>query len=132
MKKKPTKGISVDGGCSGNPGQAYYRAVDISTGEEIFRKNIGIATNNIAEFLALCHAIHYISTNKTYTEIYTDSTTAMTWVKNKKTKSTFKGKISLRLKKAEVFLNSIDYNSFSIKKWDTKSFGEIPADFGLK
>ena len=129
---KPTKGISVDGGSSGNPRLAYYRAVDIETGKELFRFNIGMATNNIAEFLGLCNAIYYVKQNNSAEPIYTDSKTAMTWVKNKKAKSSFsEPSINNRLKMAEDYLKTI--NDIDIRKWETKLWEEeIPADFGLK
>ncbi len=126
---KPTKGISVDGGCSGNPGQAYYRAVDVATGKELFRKNIGVATNNIAEFLGLCHALHDFPNEV----IYTDSKTAMSWVKNKKAKTTFSETgINNRLRAAEEWLKKSGVKMDNIVKWETKLYGEIPADFNLK
>jgi ribonuclease HI len=128
---KPKEGIAVDGGCSGNPGRAYYRAVDIATGKELFREEIGVATNNIAEFLGLCHAIHYVNTNKIKHPIYTDSRTAMSWVKNKKANSSFsENVIDERLRKAETFLRILNFSN--IRKWETKLWGEVPADFGLK
>lgn len=128
---KPNKGISVDGGCSGNPGLAYYRAVDIENGKELFRVDIGVATNNIAEFLGLCHAIFYARKNNIKQPIYTDSKTAMAWVKNKKAKTSFsESSINNRLRDAEGYLKTI--NDLDIRKWETHLFGEIPADFGLK
>lgn len=121
---KPTKGIAIDGGCSGNPGKAYYRAVDIATGKELFREDIGIATNNIAEFIGLCHAIR----NYPNSVIYSDSVTAMSWIKKKKANSSFDFP---RLKKVEDWLNSLD-SMPKIEKWLTKEWGENVADFGLK
>ncbi len=128
---KPTKGIAVDGGCSGNPGQAYYRGVDIETGKELFKYDIGEATNNIAEFLAVCNAIHYRNTLKEDLIIYTDSQTALAWIKNKRANSSYTNDyIEPRIKKAEEFLRKNKPNN--IQKWQTKTWGEIPADFGLK
>ena len=128
---KPTKGISVDGGCSGNPGQAYYRGVDIETGKELFKYDIGEATNNIAEFLAICNAIHYRNTVNSNLPIYSDSVTAISWVRNKKSNSSYTNQyIEPRIKKAEEFLKNNKFEN--IEKWITKSWGEIPADFGLK
>jgi ribonuclease HI len=128
---KPNKGIAVDGGCSGNPGQAYYRGVDIETGKELFRYNIGEATNNIAEFLAICNAIYYRNTMKLDLVIYSDSQTAIAWVKHKIANSTYSNEyIEPRIRKAEQFLKSNKFEK--IEKWITKSWGEIPADFGLK
>ena len=128
---KPIKGISVDGGCSGNPGQAYYRAVDIETGKELFKYNIGEATNNIAEFLALCNAIHYRNQTNSMLTIYSDSVTAISWVRNKKANSSYTNNfIAPRIKKAELFLKDNKFEN--IEKWKTKEWGEIPADFGFK
>lgn len=128
---KPIKGIAVDGGCSGNPGQAYYRGVDIETGKELFRCNIGKATNNIAEFLAICSAIKYRSIMKIDLPIYSDSRTALIWVKKKEANSTYSnGRIEIHIKRAEDFLK--ENRVSNIIKWQTKLWGEIPADFGLK
>jgi ribonuclease HI len=121
---KPKQGISVDGGCSGNPGKAYYRAVDIETGKELFKNNIGNATNNIAEFIAICHAIRDYPNSI----IYSDSITAISWVRNKKSNSSFHYP---RLEKIEGWLKTLDKMP-KIEKWKTKEWGEIPADFGLK
>lgn len=121
---KPIKGIAVDGGCSGNPGKAYYRAVDIETGEELFRRDIGVATNNIAEFIAVCHAI------RDYPDltIYSDSVTAISWVRNKKANSSYNYP---RLEDIEKWLKTLKKTT-RVEKWKTKEWGEIPADFGLK
>lgn len=128
---KPTKGISVDGGCSGNPGNAYYRAVDIETGEELFNVNIGIATNNIAEFLGACHALYYRNNKNLDLPIYSDSKTAITWIKNKKANTSYsESSINDKLRKAENFLKGL--KDVKILKWETSLYGEIPADFGLK
>jgi ribonuclease HI len=121
---KPTNGIAVDGGCSGNPGLAYYRIVDIATNEELVRKDIGEATNNIAEFIGLCHAM------KDYPNavIYSDSITAISWVRKKKPNSSFEYQGLLALK---FWLENLKKQP-EIRKWETKNWGENPADFGLK
>lgn len=121
---RPKEGVSVDGGCSGNPGKAYYRAVDIATGKELFRKDIGVATNNIAEFIGLCQAIRDYPDSV----IYSDSITAISWVKKKKANSSFDFP---RLEKVEEWLKILNKMP-KIEKWLTKEWGEIPADFGLK
>ena len=85
--KKPTKGIAVDGSTRGNPGPSEYRAVDLETGAILFSQKIGVATNNIAEFIALGHAILYCLQNDIRTTIYSDSQTALSWLKNKRVNS---------------------------------------------
>ena len=129
MNIKPIKGICVDAGTEGNPGPCFYRGLDLETGKILFEKQLGLGTNNIAEFLAVCHAIHYVNKHKLNTDIYSDSVTAIAWVRNKQHKSTFDGEVSKRLNKACEFLKN---NNIIIKKWLTKEWGEIPADFGRK
>lgn len=127
---KPTKGICVDAGTIGNPGICFYRGLDLETGKLLFEANIGMGTNNIAEFLACVHAIHYVKSNNIKLDIYSDSLTAIAWVKHKKVKTTFKGDILKRLLKACDYL--IENNTIQIKKWETTIWGEIPADYGRK
>lgn len=56
-----------------------YRAVDISTGKELFINHLGNQTVNIGEFLAVVEAVKYILENGYSPRIiYTDSVTAIT------------------------------------------------------
>jgi ribonuclease HI len=127
---KPVSGICVDGGTVGNPGPCFYQGVDLATGSKLFYQHLGEGTNNIAEFLAIVHAIYYCSKNDIEPNIWSDSKTAIAWVRHKNCNSTFNGDIKTRLVKACNYLNSI--NSVEINKWATKKWGEIPADFGRK
>ena len=130
--------ISVDAACSGNPGLMEYRGVFTHNKKEIFKKGpFKNGTNNIGEFLALVHGIALLkSKNKEDIPIYSDSRIAMSWVKKKacRTNITFdasnKDLLDL-IKRAEKWLKE---NSFKnpILKWETKAWGEIPADFGRK
>lgn len=129
MNNIPTKGICVDGSTSGNPGPSEYRGLDLETGEILFEEQIGNATNNIAEFLALCHAIHYCKKKNISPVIYSDSVTALAWVRNRQHRTTFKGEITERLNKACRFLMG---TNIIPTKWKTKEWGEIPADYGRK
>lgn len=53
--------ISVDVGCSGNPGIVEYKGVDTRTGEIIFYQGpISKGTNNLGEFLAIVHGLAYL------------------------------------------------------------------------
>lgn len=135
MAKKDIENcICVDAACSGNPGITEYKGVDPKTGEIVFYKNVGWGTNNIGEFLAIVHALALFSKKEPKKTIYTDSMTALSWVKQKKCKTTLK-KLSPELKnyliRAEIWLKSNTWTT-PIKKWDTKNWGEIPADFGRK
>jgi len=129
--------ISVDAACSGNPGLMEYRGVATATSEVIFKQGpFQLGTNNIGEFLALVHALALLKQKKIKVPIYSDSETAMAWVRNKKHKSKLlpneKNKnIFDLLERAEIWLknNTIEND---ILKWETKYWGEIPADFGRK
>ncbi len=129
--------ISVDAACSGNPGAMEYRGVETASKKELFK--IGPfkqGTNNIGEFLALVHGIAYLKGKKLNTPIYSDSKIAMNWVKLKqcKTKLTSTKEntdIFDMMRRAEKWLRENEYNN-PILKWETKAWGEIPADFGRK
>lgn len=130
--------IAVDAACSGNPGRMEYQGVDTKTKELIFHQGpYEDATNNIGEFLALVHGLSYLQRNGHHeTPIYSDSVTAMAWVRNKKAKTilehTPKNQIIFELiERAEHWLKTNTYKN-PIIKWNTEVLGEIPADFGRK
>ena len=80
--------IAVDAACSGNPGMMEYRGVDVRTGYQIFHLGpLEQGTNNIGEFLAIVHAIALFYKNNPSITIYSDSKTALSWIKNKKAKT---------------------------------------------
>lgn len=130
--------ICVDAACSGNPGILEYRGVDSKNGKEIFRQGpFNQGTNNIGEFLAIVHGLAWLKTNKNnYTGIYSDSRTALKWVRDKKVKTKLQPsnqnkKLFNLIERALIWLKTHDYDN-PILKWDTESWGEIPADFGRK
>lgn len=57
---RPTVGIATDGAHSTKERLTRYRAVDLSSGLELFNHSIGNKTNNIGEFLAIIEAVKYI------------------------------------------------------------------------
>ena len=76
--------ISVDVGCSGNPGIVEYKGVDTRTGEVLFYKGpISKGTNNLGEFLAIVHGLGYLQQLGSSKTIYTDSVTALSWIRKK-------------------------------------------------
>jgi ribonuclease HI len=133
-----TPSISVDAACSGNPGAMEYRAVWTTDKSEIFHFGPVLhGTNNIGEFLAIVHALAMLKNqNDNSTPIYSDSLTAISWVKNKKAKTLLKqdkstAKLFELIARAEKWLVNNKYKN-PILKWETSSWGEIPADFGRK
>jgi ribonuclease HI len=130
--------ISVDAACSGNPGLMEYQCVETFSKKLIFHQGpFEQGTNNIGEFLALVHALAMLQKlNNDHTAIYTDSVTAMSWVRNKNVKTNLalssKNKVLFDLiGRAENWLKNNKFQN-KIIKWNTESWGEIPADFGRK
>ncbi|HUR30073.1 MAG TPA: ribonuclease H family protein [Saprospiraceae bacterium] len=130
--------ISVDAACSGNPGLMEYRGVLTSDKTEIFHFGpVKNGTNNIGEFLAIVHALALLQKQKDQkTPIYSDSRTAMSWVKHKKAKTLLKKDRSNSdlfdmIHRAEVWLKNNEWKN-PLLKWETSDWGENPADFGRK
>ena len=129
--------ISVDGASSSRGGMSEYRGVFTHNAKEIFRKGpFPDGTNNLMEFLALVHALSLCKRDGVTLPIYSDSRTAISWVRKKEIKTTKK-----RTKKNEELFDLIDRalmwlkdNNYQNKilKWETKVWGEIPADFNRK
>lgn len=129
--------IAVDAACSGNPGRMEYRGVDVRSGIQLFHVGpFEDSTNNIGEFLAIVHALAMCKKQGISTTIYSDSLTALAWVRNRATKT----KLKPTQRNAKTFellnraLNWLAHNTYDnrVVKWKTEEWGEIPADFGRK
>ncbi len=129
--------ISVDAASSGNPGIMEYRGVDTKSKKQLFIQGpFAEGTNNIGEFLALVHGLSFLKKHDSERIIYTDSRTAMSWVRkkicNSKLERNVKNKPVYELvDRAVTWLKENDYKT-TIVKWETKAWGEVPADFGRK
>ena len=72
---------------------------------------------------AIVEAIKYIIDNDFQPKvIFSDSTTAISWFKNKRTAS---GKRNARLMKAEIYLRAMAYwvDEIKVVKWDNRAWG---------
>ncbi len=129
--------LSVDAACSGNPGVMEYRGVSTATKNEIFHQGpFPEGTVNIGEFLAIVHGLSYLKKHNLPIPVYSDSMTAIKWVKDKKantklTRNQKNEELFILVERAENWLRTNSYNN-PILKWDTASWGEIYADFGRK
>lgn len=127
----------VDAACSGNPGRLEYRGVYTHTGKEIFRRGpYAHGTNNVGEFLAIVHILNLLKKMGMNQPVYSDSETAIVWVKQKICKTQLKPternqELFKLISRAEIWLAQNE-NHNEILKWDTHAWGEIPADFGRK
>lgn len=129
--------ISVDAASSGNPGKMEYRGVDTKTKQQLFIQGpFDEGTNNIGEFLALVHGLAFLKQKNSARILYTDSRTALSWVKKKKcnTKLERSSKNKSLFQLVDRAVDWLNKNSYAttIVKWETKAWGEIPADFGRK
>lgn len=132
---KPTKGIVVDGACSGNPGVGEYRIFDIATGKILFAsQQFEDSTNNQMEFLGLVHALALLSKQRRSETVYSDSQTARAWVrdcKNGSSHATTNETLKEQLNRAVNWLRE-NRNHCPVEVWRTREWGENNADYGRK
>ncbi|MCH5235491.1 MAG: ribonuclease H family protein [Muribaculaceae bacterium] len=128
---------AVDASCLGNPGKMEYRGVNLKTGEVLFQVGpFEDATNNIGEYLAIVHAMALMAKKGEWHNIYSDSRTAMSWVRKRKHNSKLQltsknAKVLELLARADFWLQNHRFPGV-VRKWETERWGEIPADFGRK
>ncbi len=128
---------AVDAAWNTKTGDMEYQGVDLQTKTLVFRKGPFFdGTNNIGEFLAIVHALALLKKHNSDVPIFSDSKTAISWVKakkaNTKLESTTKNAELFELiERAEAWLKDNNYKN-KILKWETKWWGENPADFGRK
>ena len=129
--------LSVDGACNSRTGQAEYRGVMTQNAYEIFKMGpFADGTNNIMEFLAIVHALGYCKQNKLLLPIYSDSRNAILWVdkkqvRTKQERTPNNEHLFNLIERAVKWLHENKYPNL-ILKWETKAWGEIPADFNRK
>ena len=129
--------LAVDAACSGNPGVMEFRGVIADTGTQVFHRGPYVdGTNNIGEFLAIVLGLAYLKINNLPWALYSDSKTAISWVRQKqcKTKIEWNNRnqdLLLAVRAAEKWLHENTWTT-PIYKWDTEHWGKIPADFGRK
>jgi ribonuclease HI len=137
-KDIPLGSVVVDAACSGNPGDMEYQGLDLFSGQTLFHKGpFKKGTNNIGEFLAIVHGLAYLKhKGDKQSFLVSDSKIAISWIRQKKcnTKLHFdyrNQELKQVLDRAMKWLheNTIDTR---IILWDTKKWGENPADFGRK
>ncbi len=129
--------LSVDAACNMATGDMEYRGVDTETAKEIFRQGpFKDGTNNIGEFLAIVHGLALLKQQNSDLPIYTDSMTAISWVRRKQANTTQEhtksnAKLFEMISRAEKWLRENTWKN-RLLKWETHVWGEIPADFGRK
>ena len=128
--------LAVDASCCGNPGPMEYRGVYLKQGREVFHFGPIHGTINIGEFLAIVHALALLKQHDMKMTIYSDSQTAITWVKHRRCNTTLERTAKTErlfsiIGRAEAWLKKNEIEC-PIRKWETDKWGEVPADFGRK
>jgi len=128
--------LSVDAAYSSKTGIMEYRGVWTDSGEIYFHEIFSVGTNNIGEFLAVVHALAKMKSEGLEKDIYTDSNTAISWVRNKRVNSGMNYSSSTKylwsvISRAENWLKDNEYKN-QVLKWKTKDWGEVFADFERK
>lgn len=129
--------IAVDGAWDNTTGLVEYQGVYIKTGEVLFHVGpLEDGTINMVEFLAIVHALALCKQWHWTIPIYSDSKIALGWINEKKARTNHSlseknKKLFEMLARVEKWLKSNTYEN-ELLKWETKAWGENPADFGRK
>lgn len=129
--------ICVDGAWNTVTNVTEYQGVIYPQNSKLFHAGpFSAGTNNIAEFLAIVHALTICQNNPSFKVIYSDSKTAISWIKNRKAATKIahtdaNNQIIAILRRAEEWLIKNTYQ-VPVLKWETAAWGENPADFGRK
>jgi ribonuclease HI len=129
--------IAVDGAWDNTTGLVEYQGVYLKTYEVLFHVGpLEDGTINIVEFLAIVHALALCKQMHSKVPIYSDSKIALGWIKDKKARTNHQPseknkKLFEMIARAEKWLENNTFEN-PILKWETKAWGENPADFGRK
>ena len=136
---KPTlPSICVDAACNGAPGKLEYRGVYTDTEDQIFRFGpFPDGTNNVGEFLAIVHALTWLTKHEKQLPVYSDSENGIAWVYTGQCRTKLKhtarnAPLFVMIRSAENWLAENELDDNAVLKWDTDLWGENPADFGRK
>lgn len=129
--------IAVDAAWDTSSGRVEWQGVHTKTRKVLFHQGpFEDGTINIVEFLAIVHGLGYCKQEKLALPIYSDSRNALGWVKDKVVRTNHgrseanKPLFNL-VDRALKWLKENEYSN-PLLKWETKAWGENPADFGRK
>ena len=84
VSKPIVDSICVEASCIGNQGNVEYSGVHTATRKVIFHKRpMSNGTKELAEFLAIVHALAHLNNQGRNIPIYSASETAILWVRSK-------------------------------------------------
>jgi ribonuclease HI len=108
------------------------------TEDEIFRFGpFPDGTNNVGEFLAIVHALTWLTKHGKQLPVYSDSENGISWVYTGQCRTKLKhtarnAPLFVMIRSAENWLAENELDDDAVLKWDTELWGENPADFGRK
>ncbi|GAB2536633.1 ribonuclease H1 domain-containing protein [Spirosoma aerophilum] len=129
--------LVVDAAWNTATGDMEYQGIYLATKQKLFLKGpYSDGTNNIGEFLAIVHALALLHQKNSNIPVYSDSRTAIGWVKKKKANTKLEetsrnAELFELLDRAETWLQTHRFAN-PVLKWETTVWGENPADFGRK
>ena len=115
-------------------GMMFMKASTMAKRAVIFQKLC--QDKYFSTIVTLVLGLAYLKKHNLSWPIYTDSVTAMAWVRQRKCKSKIVwGKqnedLFYAVRKAEDWLRTHTWTN-PVLKWETRLWGEIPADYGRK
>ncbi|MCB1050445.1 MAG: hypothetical protein KDC71_07580 [Acidobacteria bacterium] len=126
----PTLGICSDAGTHGNPGPCSFRVTRLD-GHILLEKELGVHSNNYAALAGIGAMIQsaIVSGEKL---LWTDSQIALGWIAN--------GRIGMQVHERETIIRMVQkiqallqrHPEIELRKWKTREWGQIPADYGRK
>ena len=137
IPKPKHEALVVDAAWNTKTGDMEYQGKYLQNKLYVFKKGpFQDGTNNIGEFLAIVHALAFLKQHNSDLPIYSDSKTAIAWVKKKKANTKLEptgrnDELFDLLERAEKWLRDNNFSN-KILKWETEDWGENPADFGRK
>jgi ribonuclease HI len=129
--------VVVDAAWNTATGDMEYQGIYLPTRQKLFTMGpYHDGTNNIGEFLAIVHALALLHQRGSNLPVYSDSRTAIGWVKKKLANTKLaetarNAELFALLDRAETWLRANAYTN-PVLKWETTHWGENPADFGRK
>mgnify|MGYP002134879028 FL=1 len=119
-------------------GRVEWQGRDLATGERLFASTVyPQSTINIGESCAIIEALRYLrDKGDTRTVVYSDSEIAINWVSN----GYHRSKLPMNEftwealdKMDELFAWLVEAAPMNtVRKWETRHWGENPADYGRK
>ncbi|GAB3221975.1 ribonuclease H family protein [Spirosoma arcticum] len=129
--------LVVDAAWNTATGDMEYQGIYLATKQKLFLKGpYADGTNNIGEFLAIIHALALLHQKGSTIPVYSDSRTAISWVKKKHANTKLEetarnAELFELIDRAETWLKTHTFAN-PVLKWETTVWGENPADFGRK